>query len=78
MYGRVFKAIEKDTQRVVAIKILQMDEEDLDNMKKLEQEIQVLRRCDHECIVRYLGSYVKDSDLWVWRLWRSVVRISGV
>lgn len=64
-YGRVYKAVEKESGREVAIKILPMDEEDLENMKKLELEIQVLRRCDHECIVRYLGSYVKDNELWI-------------
>lgn len=61
----MYKAIRKDTEEVVAIKILPMDEDDTENMRKLELEIEVLKKCNHESIVRYMGSYVKENDLWV-------------
>jgi serine/threonine protein kinase len=59
----VYKAVNRRTGDVVAIKIISIDATDvLDDVRK---EIQILSECHHENIVNYLGSYFKDDNLWV-------------
>ena len=63
-FGKVYKAKHKVTKEFVAIKILQMGEDEA-TLKKLQSEIKCMKECDSINIVKYFGSYIKDSDLWV-------------
>ena len=63
--GRVYKAIEKQTRKTVAIKILPVIEDDEQGYHKLMQEIDMMEKCSCHNIVSFLGSYMKDNDLWV-------------
>jgi hypothetical protein len=61
-YGSVYKALDKRDGKLVAIKVLEVENEDT---LELQKEINILRECDCEWIVRYKGSYRKDGNIWI-------------
>lgn len=61
-YGSVYKALDKRDGKLVAIKVLEVENEDT---AELQKEISILRECDCEWIVRYKGSYRKDGAIWI-------------
>jgi serine/threonine kinase 4 len=62
-YGSVSKAFHKRTGIIYAIKILSATS--LSEITSIKKEIQILRLCDNEHIVKYYGSYFKDNNLWI-------------
>ncbi|KAG9395380.1 Protein kinase domain [Carpediemonas membranifera] len=60
-YGAVFKAISKQTNETVAVKLIAIDG-DWDEVNK---EIQILKTLDSAQIIKYHGSYWDGSDLWI-------------
>ena len=61
-YGAVFLAQHKVTGAYVAIKSLYTLGTKTD---EIEQEINIMRDCDSDYIVRYLGRFIKDNYMWV-------------
>ena len=69
-FGEVFKGIDIDTQEVVAIKIIDLEEAE-DEIEDIQQEIMVLSQCDSPYVTRYYGSYLKVSAVHVVLRWVS-------
>lgn len=60
-YGCVYKARHKATGELLAIKQVPIESD----LEELIKEISIMQQCDSPFIVRYFGSYFKNSDLWV-------------
>nr|CAI9697369.1 unnamed protein product [Rangifer tarandus platyrhynchus] len=62
-YGEVFKAREKVTGDLVALKMVKMEPDD--DVSTLQKEILILKTCRHANIVAYHGSYLWLQKLWI-------------
>lgn len=60
-YGSVYKAIHKDSQQILAIKQVPVDTD----LQEIIKEISIMQQCDSPYVVKYYGSYFKNTDLWV-------------
>ncbi len=60
-YGQVYKAYHKKSGNIVAVKVVPISSD----IESLRKEIQILKQCRSQHIVRYFGSYLKDNDLWL-------------
>ena len=59
--GRVFIGKDRKTQESVAVKIIPLQED----MSSLKREVDILKDCTNDFVVKYLGSFNKDSTLWI-------------
>ncbi|KAK5576892.1 hypothetical protein RB653_001829 [Dictyostelium firmibasis] len=62
-FGQVFKAVHIANGKVVAIKIISLDDQEA--IKDVRKEISILAECNDPNIVQYFGSYFKDHQLWI-------------
>ncbi|XP_061916574.1 mitogen-activated protein kinase kinase kinase kinase 5-like isoform X3 [Entelurus aequoreus] len=62
-YGDVYKARNKQTGDLAAIKVIKMEPED--DFSTIEQEIVIVKSCKHPNIVAYHGSYIRVNTLWI-------------
>ncbi|KAJ3021260.1 Serine/threonine-protein kinase 24 [Thoreauomyces humboldtii] len=63
-FGEVYKGVNRQTNEIVAIKVLDLDTDD-DEITDVQKEITMLSHCDSEYITRYHGSYLNETKLWV-------------
>eukprot|EP00357_Protocruzia_adherens_P026888 CAMPEP_0114997738 /NCGR_PEP_ID=MMETSP0216-20121206/15074_1 /TAXON_ID=223996 /ORGANISM="Protocruzia adherens, Strain Boccale" /LENGTH=619 /DNA_ID=CAMNT_0002362169 /DNA_START=329 /DNA_END=2188 /DNA_ORIENTATION=- len=61
-FGDVYKALHKPTGNIVSAKIIEIERADVPS---LSSEIRILEECRNRNIVRYYGSYYKESSLWL-------------
>ncbi len=65
-YGEVFKGILRSTGEDIAMKIIPLDNAKGGNgLESIRKEIEILKECHNPHIVQYMGSFIKDSSLWV-------------
>uniref|UniRef100_G3RKV7 Mitogen-activated protein kinase kinase kinase kinase n=1 Tax=Gorilla gorilla gorilla TaxID=9595 RepID=G3RKV7_GORGO len=62
-YGEVFKARDKVSGDLVALKMVKMEPDD--DVSTLQKEILILKTCRHANIVAYHGSYLWLQKLWI-------------
>ncbi|CEF63249.1 Serine/threonine-protein kinase hippo [Strongyloides ratti] len=60
-YGSVHKAVHKSTGHTFAIKTVKVG----NDLQEIIKEISIMKQCDSEFVVKYFGSYFKNSDLWI-------------
>ena len=68
-YGSVYKAIHKDSRQVLAIKQVPVDTD----LQEIIKEISIMQQCDSPYVVKYYGSYFKNTDLWVGMLYYETI-----
>lgn len=61
-YGAVYKARHKQTGTIIAVKNLPVMQQDL---QELTNEINFMKDCDSDFIVRYYGWFLKGKVMWV-------------
>lgn len=60
-YGSVYKAIHKESEQILAIKQVPVDTD----LQEIIKEISIMQQCDSPYVVKYYGSYFKNTNLWV-------------
>ncbi|XP_060553174.1 serine/threonine-protein kinase 3-like isoform X2 [Ruditapes philippinarum] len=60
-YGSVYKSLHKESGQVLAIKQVPVDTD----LQEIIKEISIMQQCDSPFIVKYYGSYFKNTDLWI-------------
>ncbi|KAI8894858.1 kinase-like domain-containing protein [Globomyces pollinis-pini] len=63
-FGQVFRAIDKQSSRVVAVKIIEL-EDSTDDMDDIRQEIRTLATLRSKWVIEYYASFVKNTSLWI-------------
>ncbi|KAF8537020.1 kinase-like domain-containing protein [Trichophaea hybrida] len=63
-FGTVYKAIEKQSGTIVAIKQIDLESSE-DDIQEIQQEIQVLSTCASPYVTQYYGSFIKGFKLWI-------------
>ncbi|CAI5716208.1 unnamed protein product [Hyaloperonospora brassicae] len=63
-FGEVFKGRNRQTDEVVAIKIIDL-ESAADGIEDVQQEIHVLSQCSCDQLTTYSGSFIAGTKLWI-------------
>ncbi|KAL9022667.1 MAG: hypothetical protein Q9185_000175 [Variospora sp. 1 TL-2023] len=63
-FGVVYKAVERATGNIVAIKLIDLESSD-DDIHDIQQEISVLSTCDSPFVTRYKASFLRGHKLWI-------------
>ncbi|RXI03036.1 hypothetical protein DVH24_003114 [Malus domestica] len=63
-FGDVFKAFDKELNKEVAIKVIDLEESE-DEIEDIQKEISVLSQCRSPYITEYYGSYLHQTKLWI-------------
>ncbi|KAK2813976.1 hypothetical protein FQN50_000380 [Emmonsiellopsis sp. PD_5] len=63
-FGTVYKAIEKETGEIVAIKHIDLESSE-DDIQEIQQEIAVLSTCASPYVTQYKTSFLRGYKLWI-------------
>uniref|UniRef100_A0A0M3I6W0 Non-specific serine/threonine protein kinase n=1 Tax=Ascaris lumbricoides TaxID=6252 RepID=A0A0M3I6W0_ASCLU len=63
-YGSVHKAVHRESGHILAVKKVPVDTD----LQEIIKEISIMQQCDSKYVVKYYGSYFKNSDLWVFQI----------
>ncbi|PGH00703.1 STE/STE20/YSK protein kinase [Helicocarpus griseus UAMH5409] len=63
-FGTVYKAIEKETGEIVAIKHIDLESSE-DDIQEIQQEISVLATCASPYVTQYRRSFLRGYKLWI-------------
>ncbi len=61
-YGVVIKARDKKDQSLVAMKIMDIEKDDY---QELQEELKILAACDSDYLTRYKASFIFDNHFWI-------------
>lgn len=61
LYVFKLQALHKESGQVLAIKQVPVDTD----LQEIIKEISIMQQCDSPYVVKYYGSYFKNTDLWV-------------
>ncbi|OMJ68639.1 hypothetical protein SteCoe_33850 [Stentor coeruleus] len=62
-FGEVFKAFAKETGEIVAIKVIELNDENVP--EAINQEIQVLKESQNQRITKFYESFISNSQLYI-------------
>lgn len=62
-FGTVYKGVHLPTGNIVAVKIIQPEEDDA--IEDLMVEIEILKKCSHPNIVKFYGAYKKGEEIFI-------------
>lgn len=63
-FGVVYKAIERATGEICAIKLIDLESSE-DDIQEIQQEISVLSTCASPYVTQYKGSFLRGHKLWI-------------
>lgn len=63
-FGEVYKAVEKATSRVVALKLQDLEKAE-EEIEIIQREIQVMSQISSPHVVKYFTSFIEGSTLWI-------------
>lgn len=63
-FGVVYKAIERATGEIWAIKLIDLESSE-DDIHEIQQEISVLSTCASPYVTQYKGSFLRGHKLWI-------------
>lgn len=63
-FGVVYKAIERATGEICAIKHIDLESSE-DDIQEIQQEISVLSTCASPYVTQYKGSFLRGHKLWI-------------
>ncbi|KAJ5992126.1 hypothetical protein N7451_007850 [Penicillium sp. IBT 35674x] len=63
-FGTVYKAIDKTTGEIVAVKHIDLESSE-DDIQEIQQEISVLATCASAFVTQYKASFLKGHKLWI-------------
>ncbi|KAL4956490.1 hypothetical protein BDW69DRAFT_192346 [Aspergillus filifer] len=63
-FGTVYKAIDKSTGEIVAIKHIDLETSE-DDIQEIQQEISVLATCASPYVTQYYASFLRGHKLWI-------------
>ncbi|PKY08695.1 Mst3-like protein kinase [Aspergillus campestris IBT 28561] len=63
-FGTVYKAIEKATGEIVAVKHIDLESSE-DDIQEIQQEISVLATCASQYVTQYKASFLRGHKLWI-------------
>lgn len=61
-YGAVWRAVHKESGAAVALKIVNLDDDDLE-LEEIIAEVKIMQNLDHTYVIRYFGSFVVRDEL---------------
>eukprot|EP01006_Ploeotia_vitrea_P040898 TRINITY_DN66469_c9_g4_i1.p1 TRINITY_DN66469_c9_g4~~TRINITY_DN66469_c9_g4_i1.p1 ORF type:complete len:560 (+),score=52.98 TRINITY_DN66469_c9_g4_i1:46-1725(+) len=64
-YGAVWKARNKQTNEIVAVKLIPVNATLDTGLDTVRKEISILKECDNPNIVQYKGTYMSEDTLWI-------------
>ena len=62
-YGQVYKALNKKTGSIVALKLIPLNQ--FDNIEACIKELEILASCSSEHIVKFVSAFYKNDHLWI-------------
>jgi len=62
-WGKVLKAVHRETKFELAIKIISNSSKAL--QESIQKEVEILKKCRCPSIVAYYGSCIKNDEVWV-------------